>query len=98
MTVHDLSLLKTKALSALHRSESVGDHEWLSANELKCNLLLCDADASFIEACDPSTFLEVLSKAVLYEKLRRLNPKQFQDLRSRNIKQGIAFDELVNAL
>lgn len=33
-----------------------------------------------------------------YEKLRRLNAQQFQELFKRNIETGVAFDDLVDAL
>jgi len=33
-----------------------------------------------------------------YEKLRKLNPRQFQELWSKNIETGIGVDDLVDAL
>ena len=35
-------------------------------------------------------------KAWLYEKLRRMNPREFAELHKRNIETGIAFDELLD--
>ena len=38
---------------------------------------------------------EIEKKAALYEKLRRMNPREFAELHKKNIETGVAFDELV---
>ena len=42
--------------------------------------------------------LEAQHKANLYEKLRKLNPRQFEELHKKNMSGVGAFDDLVNAL
>lgn len=44
---------------------------------------------------DNLTQEEIRKKAELYEKLRRMNPHEFTELRMKNISSGVAFDELV---
>ena len=39
-----------------------------------------------------------IDKAALYEKIRRLNPREFADLYERNIRGEGNFDDLVNLL
>lgn len=40
-------------------------------------------------------FNEIKKKAELYEKLRRMNPREFTELYRKNISSGMKFDELV---
>lgn len=42
--------------------------------------------------------LELQHKAGLYEKLRKLNPRQFSELHAKNIAGQGAFDDLVHSL
>ncbi len=41
---------------------------------------------------------DVLRGYLRYESIRRLNPRQFRELWSRNISTGTPFDELVDEL
>ena len=45
-----------------------------------------------------SELLEAKQKAKLYEKLRKLNPRQFAELNAKHLAGAGAFDELVNQL
>lgn len=40
-------------------------------------------------------YYELQKKADLYEKLRRMNPREFAELYRKNIEAGVAFDELI---
>ena len=44
------------------------------------------------------TEIKAQDKAALYEKLRKLNPREFADLYERNIRGEGNFDDLVNLL
>lgn len=44
---------------------------------------------------DNLTEAEIRKKAELYEKLRRMNPREFTELYRNNIETGVLFDELV---
>lgn len=44
---------------------------------------------------DNLTQEEIRKKADLYEKLRRMNPREFAELYRKNISSGMLFDELV---
>ena len=44
---------------------------------------------------DNLTEAEIRKKAELYEKLRRMNPREFAELYRKNISGGKKFDELV---
>ena len=37
-----------------------------------------------------------MKKARMYEKLRRMNPREFAELHKKNIETGVAFDELLD--
>jgi len=39
---------------------------------------------------------ELEKKAALYEKLRRMQPREFAELYRKNISTGVAFDELLD--
>lgn len=49
---------------------------------------------------DSELFFEQLQlemdKAQLYEKLRRMNPREFTELYKKNIETGVVFDELLD--
>lgn len=45
---------------------------------------------------DNLTQEEIRKKAELYEKLRRMNPHEFTELRMKNIGSGVEFDELLD--
>ena len=47
---------------------------------------------------DKKTIEDDLKNAERYEKVRKLNVVQFQELFQRNIKEGIPFDQLVDEL
>jgi hypothetical protein len=46
----------------------------------------------------PLSIGDLLVSHYRYEKLRRLNPRQFQELWNKNLQTGIAFDTLVDEL
>lgn len=43
-----------------------------------------------------TNLIEAEKKAALYEKLRRMNPREFAELHKKNIETGVAFDELLD--
>lgn len=45
---------------------------------------------------DNLTEVEIRKKAELYEKLRRMNPREFTELYRKNISSGMKFDELLD--
>ena len=45
---------------------------------------------------DKTVVRENNKKAELYEKLRRMNPREFAELHKKNIETGVAFDELLD--
>ena len=47
---------------------------------------------------DPSSFSELYAKAMRYEKVRRLNPREFKEIWENCIKNDIRFDDAIDAL
>jgi len=55
-----------------------------------------EVNAALTGEVDPA-ILELKQRADLYEKLRKLNPRQFTELHAKNLAGQGAFDDLVSA-